>query len=113
MLLINACNTPFQLSGVTYWGDAEDEDSVAGHLAFMAKEVRKANPDWQKIALSMERTFDERRHWMQSVQPLVADILAKYPALEYPQAVSSYYHFSFLRYLCLASPFYANLAGLA
>ncbi|XP_042149024.1 uncharacterized protein LOC121837495 [Ixodes scapularis] len=80
------------LSGVTYWGDAEDEDSVAGHLAFMAKEVRKANPDWQKIALSMERTFDERRHWMQSVQPLVADILAKYPALEYPQAIRQEFH---------------------
>ncbi|KAM7298485.1 hypothetical protein ISCGN_019080 [Ixodes scapularis] len=81
-----------QLSGVTYWGDAEDEDSVAGHLAFMAKEVRKGNPDWQKIALSMERTFDERRHWMLSAQPLVADIPAKYPALEYPQAIRQEFH---------------------
>ncbi|KAG0429503.1 hypothetical protein HPB47_023595, partial [Ixodes persulcatus] len=80
------------LSGVTYWGDAEDQDSVAGHLAFMAKEVRKGDPDWQKIALSMERTFDERRHWMLSAQPLVADILAKYPALGYPQAIRQEFH---------------------
>ncbi|CAN8017299.1 unnamed protein product, partial [Ixodes persulcatus] len=92
-----------RLSGVTYWGVAEDQDSVAGHLAFMAKEVRKGNPDWQKIVLSMERTFDERRHWMLSAQPLLADILARYPALGYPQAISFYYHFSFLRSLCLAS----------
>ncbi|CAN7988262.1 unnamed protein product [Ixodes hexagonus] len=80
------------LSGVIFWGDAEEEESVAGHLAFMAREVRRGNPDWEKIAVSLERTFDARRHWMLSAQPLVADILAKYPALGYPQAIHQEFH---------------------
>ncbi|CAN8011114.1 unnamed protein product [Ixodes pacificus] len=80
------------MNGVTFFGDAEDEDSLAGHRAFMAKEIRKTNPDREKIELSMERTFDERRHWMVATQPLVADIVAKYPALGYAQGIRQEFH---------------------
>lgn len=79
------------MNGVT-WGNSEDEDSLAGHMAFMAKEVHKTNPDWMKVAISMECTFNERRRWMTSTQPLVADIVAKYPALGYVQAIHQEFH---------------------
>ncbi|KAG0426956.1 hypothetical protein HPB47_025982 [Ixodes persulcatus] len=75
------------LNGVTFWGDAEDEESVAGHLNFMARELRKTSPDWEKIAVSMECTFEERRVWMDATQPLVADVIQKYPALGHAQAI--------------------------
>lgn len=90
--------TSLQIKGVTYLGDAEDEESVAANLTFMARELHKANPDWDKIRVSMECTFHERRNWMDATQPLVADIVDKYPALGYAQAVRIDY--LFISYVC-------------
>ncbi|KAL1478930.1 hypothetical protein MTO96_052256 [Rhipicephalus appendiculatus] len=68
-------------SVATALADAEDADTVAGHISSMTKEVSKARPDMAYIEDCMTRTLASRREWVARDSPSVEDIMKKYPAL--------------------------------
>lgn len=61
--------------------DAEDAETIAGHVLAMTKEVAKARPDMAYIEDCMSRTLASRREWVSQDSPSVDDIIKKYPAL--------------------------------
>ncbi|KAL3220607.1 hypothetical protein MRX96_050342 [Rhipicephalus microplus] len=61
--------------------DAEDAETIAGHVLAMTKEVAKARPDMAYIEDCMSRTLPSRREWVSQDSPSVDDIIKKYPAL--------------------------------
>ncbi|KAL1467715.1 hypothetical protein MTO96_041985 [Rhipicephalus appendiculatus] len=65
----------------TALADAEDADTVAGHISSKTKEVSKARPDMAYIEDCMTRTLASRRAWVARDSPSVDDIMKKYPAL--------------------------------
>ncbi|KAL1471138.1 hypothetical protein MTO96_040084 [Rhipicephalus appendiculatus] len=65
----------------TALADAEDADTVAGHISSKTKEVSKARPDMAYIEDCMTRTLASRREWVARDSPSVDDIMKKYPAL--------------------------------
>lgn len=61
--------------------DAEDQESVAAHIAGMQREMLKASPSYHYLMDSMSRTYAERRLWISREIPSVADVVEKHPAL--------------------------------
>nr|XP_037286315.1 uncharacterized protein LOC119179350 [Rhipicephalus microplus] len=72
--------------------DAEDEDSIAAHIAGMQKEMLKASPNYEYLMDSISRTYSERRLWISKEIPSVADVVEKYPALTTSTIVSIHIH---------------------
>ncbi|XP_029847006.3 uncharacterized protein LOC8050653 [Ixodes scapularis] len=62
--------------------DGEDEESFQGHVLGMDKEMQKSSPNVAYITDSLARTFPTRRLWVTSLNPSVAEIVEKYPALK-------------------------------
>lgn len=62
--------------------DGEDDESIAGNVSAIKKEMLKARPDVGYIADCMRRTLSSRRRWIDSKEsPPVEKILEEYPAL--------------------------------
>ncbi|KAL1460350.1 hypothetical protein MTO96_043349 [Rhipicephalus appendiculatus] len=61
--------------------DAEDQESIAAHIAGMQREMHKANPSYDYLMDSIPITYADRRLWISREIPGVADVLEKYPAL--------------------------------
>ncbi|XP_064462231.1 uncharacterized protein LOC135372663 [Ornithodoros turicata] len=78
---------PRECTHASVFGEGEDEASINGHMAFMAKEMRKGVFDKEKVKNAMDRTFQARRNWIKTERPLVQDVLNKYPALRHEEEV--------------------------
>ncbi|XP_064463664.1 uncharacterized protein LOC135374642 [Ornithodoros turicata] len=78
---------PRECTHASVFGEGEDEASINGHMAFMAKEMRKRVFDKEKVKNAMDRTFQARRNWIKTERPLVQDVLNKYPALRHEEEV--------------------------
>ncbi|KAK8788332.1 hypothetical protein V5799_021891 [Amblyomma americanum] len=59
----------------------EVDGVVAAHVDFMAKEMKRCNPDIQKLKVSMQTTLPSRRKWIKINSPSTEELLDKYPAL--------------------------------
>lgn len=55
--------------------DCKHEESIAGQVAVMRKELCKASPNYDYLEVSMTRTFADRRPLMSCELPSVADAL--------------------------------------
>lgn len=74
-----SCNV---LQNIVLPADGEDEESLQGHVLGMDKEMQKSSPNVAYITDSLARTFPTRRLWVTSLNPSVAEIVEKYPALK-------------------------------
>ncbi|XP_077498713.1 uncharacterized protein LOC144109797 [Amblyomma americanum] len=66
----------------------EVDGVVAAHVDFMAKEMKRCNPDIQKLKVSMQTTLPSRRKWIKINSPSTEELLDKYPALTLREMVS-------------------------
>ena len=66
-------------------------ESYETNVELMQVEMRKRKKDRRVATVEtlMEETFSERRSWIQTSQPVVSDILEKFPSLKVRKVVSS------------------------